>query len=248
MREAVTDFPKVIANFGSTASWTGWPSSSVYCSSKWTISGLTEGLAAEVAPFGIKAIVIEPGTFRTRFLGKACGSRQSAGCHLPAYQKTRETVNYYMDLTHNTQLGDAEKGACAIVDVLTLTGVAKDKEIPVRLPIGSDSVEVIGTKCTGTIELLGMWDAIIKSTDGKASCEEDKRSGSGVRASITGCRGVLRRSSRFPVGERGFQDLVDLEGEMLRREASVERISLGIDAEWSCLQMEVLSPGGRGLA
>ncbi|KAF7549349.1 hypothetical protein G7Z17_g6435 [Cylindrodendrum hubeiense] len=167
LREATTPGLKVIANFGSTSSWTGWPSSSVYCSSKWAISGLTEGLAAEVAPFGIKATVIEPGTFRTRFLAPGSSGRQYAENHLPAYKPTRDMINGFMDSTHGAQLGDVGKGAKVIVDVLTTTNIGEGKEIPIRLLLGSDSVDFVRDKCVKTTALITEWEEVIRSTDSK---------------------------------------------------------------------------------
>lgn len=51
--------------FGSIASWEGGPACGYYAATKWTVSGFTESLREEVAPFGIAAVVIEAGYFRT---------------------------------------------------------------------------------------------------------------------------------------------------------------------------------------
>ncbi|KLU88100.1 3-oxoacyl-[acyl-carrier-protein] reductase, partial [Magnaporthiopsis poae ATCC 64411] len=66
--------PAVLANFGSVGSWRGGPACAHYCSSKWAVSGLSEGLTAELAGFGVAATVIEPGYFRTGFLNTADGA------------------------------------------------------------------------------------------------------------------------------------------------------------------------------
>lgn len=48
----------VIAHFGSVGSWGGAPAAGIYSSTKWAISGVTESLYPELAPFGINVVVI----------------------------------------------------------------------------------------------------------------------------------------------------------------------------------------------
>lgn len=57
------------------------------------------------------------------------------------------------------------KGAGAIVDMLTQTGVGSGREILVRLVLGSDAMKGIGNKIKATEMLLREWDDIIVSTD-----------------------------------------------------------------------------------
>jgi len=154
----------VIANFGSIASWGGGPAFGLYAATKWAVSGLTESLRAEVAPFGIQAIVIEPGYFRTGFLN--AGARIKSGVQLGAYDNSAVgDVRKMLDVVDNNQLGDVKKGVKVIVDVLTQTGVAEGKEIPIRLVLGSDGDELIRDKLVSTEKLLTEWKDVIYSTD-----------------------------------------------------------------------------------
>ncbi|KAH7156545.1 hypothetical protein EDB81DRAFT_867582 [Dactylonectria macrodidyma] len=155
----------VIANFGSLASWNGLPATGFYNASKWAISGFTESIAAELAPFGITATCIEPGMFRTGFLN--AGRRVSTELRLrDVYGSTgAEETRAVLDKNDNKQLGDVEKGARVTVDVLTGTGVGKGREIPLRLVLGSDCLTVIRGKCESTLELLKEWEDIAISTD-----------------------------------------------------------------------------------
>ncbi|KAK2744798.1 hypothetical protein FQN55_006554 [Onygenales sp. PD_40] len=57
-----------IANMPSVGAWCGGPGISLYGAVNWATSGISEALTAELAPFGIKVIAIEPGSFRTAFL------------------------------------------------------------------------------------------------------------------------------------------------------------------------------------
>ncbi|NNH33789.1 SDR family NAD(P)-dependent oxidoreductase, partial [Rhizobium sp. SEMIA 4085] len=57
-----------ILNFSSIGGYFGYPGWGVYGSTKFAIEGLSESLAAELEPFGIKVTIVEPGFFRTDFL------------------------------------------------------------------------------------------------------------------------------------------------------------------------------------
>lgn len=57
-----------------------------------------------------------------------------------------------LDMYNNHQPGDVKKGAKVMVDVLT------GQDIPLRLVLGSDAVEVIKRKCRSTLELLSQWE------------------------------------------------------------------------------------------
>jgi NAD(P)-dependent dehydrogenase (short-subunit alcohol dehydrogenase family) len=57
-----------IVNISSLAGYVGFPASSVYNSTKFALEGLSESLAYEIAPYGIKVILIEPGVVNTNFV------------------------------------------------------------------------------------------------------------------------------------------------------------------------------------
>ena len=170
LREAAKTEQSAIANFGSVGSWHSSPAISHYCSTKWAVSGLTEGLIGELKSFGIDVTVIEPGYFRTEFLqadpttGKE--RRIQASRTLDIYKGTpTDEVRRAMDAVNGKQPGNVVKAAKIIVDVLTKSGVASGKEVPMRLVLGSDCVEAIRKKMRETEALLQEWEAIARSTD-----------------------------------------------------------------------------------
>jgi hypothetical protein len=63
------------------------------------------------------------------------------------------------------QPGDVVKGSRVLVDVLTMTGSAEGRDVPVRIALGSDAPGAIRGKCESTIKLLGEWDHVITKTD-----------------------------------------------------------------------------------
>ncbi|KAF7554110.1 hypothetical protein G7046_g6912 [Stylonectria norvegica] len=154
-----------IANFGSLASWVGGPAMGFYNASKWAVSGFSEAMTAELAPFNIRVTAVEPGFFRTSFLNS--GNRNSTAVRLrDVYGGTgADEYRAVLDQQDNKQLGDVEKGAGVLVDVLTGTGVGEGREIPLRLLLGSDCLGVVREKCESTLKLLKEWETVSASTD-----------------------------------------------------------------------------------
>src|SRR5262249_62396466 len=67
--------PGPIIHVSSVGGYTGYPGWGVYGATKFAVEGITEALAAEVAPLGIKVTVVEPGFFRTDFLDESSLAR-----------------------------------------------------------------------------------------------------------------------------------------------------------------------------
>jgi short-subunit dehydrogenase len=155
---------RTVANFGSIGSWSGGPGYALYCGTKWAVSGISEAMTAELAPLGIAVTVIEPGYFRTGFLNPT--AKVSSEKTIKEYDETAVgTVRKVLDATDSKQPGDVVKGCKVIVDVLTKTGVAEGKEVPIRVALGSDSPPSIRKKLADTESLLKEWDGIATATD-----------------------------------------------------------------------------------
>jgi NAD(P)-dependent dehydrogenase (short-subunit alcohol dehydrogenase family) len=132
------------------------------------VSGLTEGLADVLRPFGIDVCCVEPGYTRTGFLVNGAESgdhRVKTGRQLGAYHGTEAArMRGAMDAYNGNQPGDVHKCARVIVDVLTKEGVAKGREVPVRLVLGSDCLDVVRAKCESTLKLVREWEDVTVST------------------------------------------------------------------------------------
>ncbi|GEL26528.1 short-chain dehydrogenase/reductase [Pseudonocardia sulfidoxydans NBRC 16205] len=119
-----------IVNVSSVLGLTAVPGWGLYCAGKFALEGISEALAAEVADFGVKVTIVEPGYFRTDFLTKDSLALPTAT--VDAYPSIREMTQNHLDL-QGSQLGDPVKGATAIIDAVV------DGEGPLRLVLGSDS-------------------------------------------------------------------------------------------------------------
>ncbi len=95
--------------------------------------GLSEALAQEVAPFGIKVLVVEPGAFRTSFAGG--GLYQTSA--MPEYAESVGPVRTNLPDSDGRQPGDPAKAAAAIVAALDAD------ETPLRLPLGNDAADAV---------------------------------------------------------------------------------------------------------
>ncbi|PGH36665.1 hypothetical protein GX50_00527 [[Emmonsia] crescens] len=154
----------VIANISSIAAWIGTAGIGLYCGTKFALSGLSESLTFELAPFGVSVICIEPGYFRSKFLNS--GHRTNPSNPLKEYDGT--TARGEMDLlekVNNNQPGDVVKGSSAIIDVLTQSGKAAGRPIPIRLVLGDDAQGYIVGKCEGTLALMSEWKEAATGTD-----------------------------------------------------------------------------------
>lgn len=128
----------------------------VYNASKFALEGFSEALAQEVASFGIKVTIVEPGPFRTEFLA---GSMKLASQKLEAYQKTPVASMYQYVVSQNgKQEGDPVKGAQAIVNYIYGDHKA------LRLPLGKSPLQAIRAKLKQVEEDLKANEAIAVST------------------------------------------------------------------------------------
>ncbi|EXK26227.1 hypothetical protein FOMG_17197 [Fusarium oxysporum f. sp. melonis 26406] len=151
-----------IVTFGSLGSWEAGASFPIYAMTKSCASSLAQSLRIELKPFAIEATAIGPGYFRTGFLNSS--SRASSAKRLEAYEDESTPSGLVRKMpkkNDGNQLGDVQKGAKVCADVLTPTGI----ELPPRLVLGNDFVEVIREQCKANLRLVDEWDAISKSTD-----------------------------------------------------------------------------------
>lgn len=101
-----------VVNVSSVLGLTSVPGWGLYCAGKYAVEGLSEALAAEVAEFGVKVTIVEPGYFRTDFL--TADSLALPAATSGAYPEIRETVREHLDL-QGKQLGDPVRGAAQII-------------------------------------------------------------------------------------------------------------------------------------
>lgn len=130
--------------------------SSIYSASKFAVEGWMEGLAAEVAPLGISATIVEPGFFKTDFIA----SSVSFGVH--DVEDYRQAASDFEKLHHDINLdraGDPAKLAAAL-----LTIAAMDRP-PARFAAGSDALALVLAKAEAMQAEAKAGAAMSMSTD-----------------------------------------------------------------------------------
>ncbi|MFD7862048.1 oxidoreductase [Streptomyces sp. NPDC059783] len=126
-----------------------------YSATKFALEGLSEALAAEVAPHGIKVLIVEPGSFRTGFAGGGALRRSPA---LPAYEQTVGPVRTGLPDSDGKQEGDPDRAAAAI-----LTALAAE-DTPLRLPLGNDATDGVLASLESSRNEVLAWEKISRGT------------------------------------------------------------------------------------
>ncbi|WP_454858274.1 SDR family NAD(P)-dependent oxidoreductase [Rhizobium binxianense] len=119
-----------IINVSSFNGVVAMPSLGYYSATKFALEGLTEALAQEVAPFGIKVMAIEPGGIRTGIVERNLRS--------PRIDVYNESAHAIIDLLDNDKDGELAPGnPDRIAEILV--GLAQSGDLPRRLILGADS-------------------------------------------------------------------------------------------------------------
>lgn len=128
----------LLLNISSTAGITGGMFCSAYAAAKFGLEGWTESLAVEIAPFGIRTMLVEPGFFRTELLTQ--DSTTFAQASIQDYADRSKTTSDAWSSMSGKQGGDPAKLAQAIVHLAGLDAP------PTRFAGGSDAVAVFEAK------------------------------------------------------------------------------------------------------
>ena len=139
-----------IINVTSTEGISSAPGISVYGASKFALEGVSEALEGELAPFGIRVLIVEPGGMRTNFLNQS--NTVAVSMSEPYKGGIVEHVISIVMQTAGSQMLDPERSAKRIVEAVAGGGDGwpDKREQYVRLPLGK---EVIG-RINGKIDSL----------------------------------------------------------------------------------------------
>lgn len=138
-----------IINIGSSSGLVGFAAASAYCATKFAVEGLSEALAKELAPLGIKVTIIEPGTTRTQFLtGQSVRFAEQVICD---YEASSGASRARVPALNGKQPGDPQKLAQAIL------AVAAADPPPLRFLAGADTVRLFEQSAAAKVEELKAW-------------------------------------------------------------------------------------------
>jgi len=145
-----------IVNISAAAVISNYAGFSIYGATKWALEGASEALAAELRPLGIRVTLVEPGPFRTEFIGRSMerGERQ-----IPAYEATSGRFLRLLQSMDGKQPGDPAKAAVAI-----MAAVDSDSP-PLRLVLGKYANEKRRKQLADAERERSAWESVGLPTD-----------------------------------------------------------------------------------
>jgi len=147
-----------IINITSMAGYIGLPGIAYYTASKFALEGISDVLAKELAPFGVKVIAVAPGSLRTDWAGRSMvRSPRSTEDYDPLFNPVRKA----REDKSGKQNGDPDKAAIVIMDLVTLD------EPPVHLLLGSDALALVKPALRTALDEIDFWEKVSRSTDFK---------------------------------------------------------------------------------
>jgi NAD(P)-dependent dehydrogenase (short-subunit alcohol dehydrogenase family) len=145
-----------IVNFSSISGLIGSAGWGYYNASKFAVEGFSEALADELKPLGIRVTVIEPGPFRTDFLGR---SGKLAKLELPDYAKTAGKAREYLKTQAGKQPGDPQKAVEAVINVVD------SPNPPLHLILGNIALKRFRDKLSQWQKEIAAWESITTNAD-----------------------------------------------------------------------------------
>lgn len=144
-----------ILNISSVGGFVSYAGSGMYCSTKFALEAVSEALAQEVAPLGIKVTIVEPGAFRTDFGGRSLAVPEQP---IEDYAETSGKVIQWIRDIDGKQPGDPAKAAQAMMKVV------QSENPPLRLALGEDAVNGINQKLESMKAELDAWKDVSINT------------------------------------------------------------------------------------
>ncbi|MFJ9250274.1 SDR family NAD(P)-dependent oxidoreductase [Streptomyces sp. NPDC101776] len=133
-----------VATFGGTGG---------YSASKWALEGMSEALSQEVAPFGIKVTLIEPGAFATDFASSAVFTAHGQDAYGPLYASLTE-------MGASAQAPDPEGVGAAILKIVDA------EEPPLRVFFGEQPTQWIPAVYQQRLDTWAEWAHVSKAAEG----------------------------------------------------------------------------------
>jgi short-subunit dehydrogenase len=144
-----------ILNISSVVGQVSIPMVGIYCATKHTVEAISEALAGEIASFGIKLTIIEPGYFQTDFGGRSIERTKPSKSYKELDQ---QSIERFKSLAASPTAGDPRKGALAMMEAVDAA------EPPRRLVLGVDAMGMIRDKIESQRKEIDRWQAVSAAT------------------------------------------------------------------------------------
>lgn len=137
-----------VVNVSSIGGLVSFGATGYYHATKYAVEGLSESLAIEVAPLGIKVIIVEPGPFRTDWSGRSIVESETV---IDDYKGTAGKRREQTRANSGKQVGDPVRGARAIVDAV------ESGNPPLHLLLGKPAFELAMKRLDGYRTEFEQW-------------------------------------------------------------------------------------------
>ena len=138
-----------IVNFSSIGGLIGSPGWGYYNATKFAVEGLSQALRGELEPLGIGVTVIEPGPFRTDFLGR---SGVEAKAQIPDYRTSAGKAREYFQTQAGRQPGDPQKAVEAVIAAVNAA------EPPKNLLLGKSALKRYRDRLLQIHDEIAAWE------------------------------------------------------------------------------------------
>lgn len=145
-----------VVNISSLGGLAAFGATGYYHATKFAVEGISESLAAEVAPLGIKVTIVEPGAVRTNWSGP---SMRQSSTRIDDYAETAGARRTSTMATFGHQPGDPVRSAEAIITAVQAA------EPPLRLLLGKAAVQIAGARLDTLRTTFDAWRELSLSAD-----------------------------------------------------------------------------------
>jgi len=144
-----------IVNISSMTGLVANPPNAYYSSTKFALEAVTEALATEVRPFGIKVTAIEPGAFRTDWAKRSMKESDTPIADYTDVAARKDLIKQFADHLP----GDPRRVAEAVLMVTELD------EPPLRLLLGRDVLKAMRDKIAATTASIDEWESVTRDVN-----------------------------------------------------------------------------------
>jgi NAD(P)-dependent dehydrogenase (short-subunit alcohol dehydrogenase family) len=145
-----------VLNLSSIGGLVASPGMGYYNATKFAVEGISEALAGELAPLGIRVTIIEPGPFRTDFLGR---SGVVAKTRIADYDSTAGNMRKYFAENDGKQRGDPLRAVQAMIQVV------ESPAPPLRLLLGASALQRSSAKLASWEKEIAAWEKVTVGAD-----------------------------------------------------------------------------------
>lgn len=145
-----------IVNLSSLGGLVAFAATGYYHATKFAVEALSESLSQEVAPLGIRVLIVEPGAFRTDWAGR---SMVESSIAIDDYAETAGKRRHATRAVSGLQHGDPMKAAAAIIKAV------KAEKAPLRLLLGTSALKIANGRLDALRDQFASWADVTTSVD-----------------------------------------------------------------------------------